>query len=55
MSGAKWAYGISKMKKRLHLPASEWDTLAAMGLSADSSKGGGSLVRGRSGGSEPAD
>lgn len=45
MSGPDWAAGIQKMKKRLHLPATEWDTLAALGFPADSSKVSGSARR----------
>ena len=31
MSGADWQAGLSRMKRRMRLPASEWDSLAAMG------------------------
>ena len=30
MTAAEWQAGITLMKKRLHLPAAEWDSLAAL-------------------------
>ena len=31
MTAEKWDRGLARMRKRMHLPASDWDTLAAMG------------------------
>ena len=33
MSAADWRAGLERMKRRLRLPASEWDSLAAMAAS----------------------
>jgi len=30
MTAAEWQAGLARMKRRLTLPAAEWDTLAAM-------------------------
>lgn len=30
LSGAEWKAGLEKMKLRMRLPASDWDSLAAM-------------------------
>jgi hypothetical protein len=31
MSGAQWQSALRRMERRIQLPASEWDSLAAMG------------------------
>jgi len=33
MSGEAWQVSLERMKRRITLPASEWDSLAAMGRS----------------------
>ena len=30
MTAEKWSRGLRRMKNRMHLPGSDWDTLAAM-------------------------
>jgi len=31
MTGAEWRASLTSMRRRMHLPESEWDSLAAMG------------------------
>jgi hypothetical protein len=33
MSREEWSRSLARMQRRIHLPASEWDSLAAMGRS----------------------